>query len=81
MTSIITFVDRNKELLHLTMQNVKVIWSQQKVHQLLFTSPKEAEEEFNKIPQSIIGKYKLELYQDIICIPVKGVRCIKTTWY
>ena len=79
MTSIITFVKRNKELLHLTMQNVKIIWSQQKVHQLLFTSPKEAEEEFNKIPQVIIDKFKFELYQDIISIPVKGVSYIRTS--
>lgn len=81
MTSTITFVQRNKSLLHFSIQNVKVIWSQQKVHQLLFSSAKEAEAEYNKIPQSIIGKFKLELYQDIICIPNKGISCIKTSWY
>ena len=81
MTSIITFVERNKELLHLRIQNVKVIYSQKQVHQLLFSSEEEAEEEYNKIPQSIIGRYKLELYQDIISIPNKGISCIKTGWY
>ena len=81
MTSIITFVERNKELLNFSIQNVKVIYSQKQVHQLLFSSEEDAEEEFNKIPQYIIGKYKLELYQDIISIPIKGVSCIKTSWY
>lgn len=79
MTSTITFVQRNKSLLHFSIQNVKVIYSQQKVHQLLFSSPEEAEAEYNKISQFIIGKYKLELYQDIICIPNKGISCIKTS--
>ena len=81
MTSTITFVQRNKPLLDFSIQNVKVIYSQRQVHQLLFSSEEDAEEEYNKIPQVIIGRYKLELYQDIITIPMKGISCIKTGWY
>ena len=81
MTSTITFVQRNKSLLHFSIPNVKVIYSQKQVHQLLFASEADAETEYNKIPQYIIGKFKLELYQDIISIPIKGVSCIKTSWY
>ena len=81
MTSTVTFVQRNKSLLDFSIQNVKVIYSQKQVHQLLFSSAKEAEAEYNKIPQFIIGKFKLELYQEIISIPVKEVSCIKTSWY
>lgn len=81
MTCTITFVQRNKSLLDFSIKNVKVIYSQQQVHQLLFSSEEEAEEEYNKIPQFIIGKFKLELYQDIISIPMKGISCIKTAWY
>ena len=81
MTSTITFVQRNKSLLDFSIQNVKVIYSQQQVHQLLFSSPEEAEAEYNKISQYIIGKFKLELYQDIITIPIKRISYIKTSWY
>lgn len=81
MTCTITFVQRNKSLLDFSISNVKVIYSQKQVHQLLFSSEKDAKVEFNKIPPYIIGKYKLELYQDIISIPIKGVSCVKTSWY
>lgn len=80
MTSTVTFVERNKEI-HLEIKNVKVIYSQQNVHQLLFSSEEDAEVEYNKIPPFTIRKFKLELYHEIISIPIKKVRCIKTSWY
>lgn len=81
MTCTVTFVERNKEFLHLSIKNVKIIHSQQKVHLLLFSSVKDAETEYNKIPQSIINRFKLGLCKDLISIPIKGVSCIKTSWY
>ena len=48
MTSTITFVQRNKSLLDFSIQNVKVIYSQKQVHQLVFSSEEDAEAEYKK---------------------------------